>query len=445
MSNASLSARYPAVKMRQLRNSTIDEINRAESGEDDQIVEKENSIIDPLQTTPGTLRLYLVQSVGGFGADGSTGGGVLSGIALAREWQSLGVPVRILTNRLDTGSSVYDGLEVTRMPAVSVPQSAGFLSIILGQLLNFWLQIPQLRIVAHREGGGRSLIIASGPFVSDIMSAAILSHSIRALFIVRFHHKSPPFRWFPLRRGGVVRAAAVDFLGQTSLFLTKLAGGIPAMDHPGELERSAWRFERILKDQPFIEPREVLPYIDPSDRGIDACFISRLAPSKGILDLLDCWTVVHTIFPRARLVIAGASQSARFFRKVERLIHSMNLSGVVTLRSYIDGSSKRALLANSRLFLFPSYEEGWSLAVESATLFGTVPIVYDLPAYDYLSIPELRVAPGNTMGLAQAAIRLLSDSDLMRATSKRVLQETVHFSSRDVAKAQLSIFERLVG
>ena len=56
------------------------------------------------------------------------------------------------------------------------------------------------------------------------------------------------------------------------------------------------------------------------------------------------------------------------------------------------------------LFVFPSYEEGWSLAVMEAINFGLLPILYDIPAYDYVCDDKIKVKPGNVKEFSKKII-----------------------------------------
>ena len=61
-------------------------------------------------------------------------------------------------------------------------------------------------------------------------------------------------------------------------------------------------------------------------------------------------------------------------------------------------------MLKSKLFVFPSYEEGWSLAVMEAINSGLLPIIYNIPAYDYVCNSDIKVKPGDIKTFANKII-----------------------------------------
>jgi glycosyltransferase involved in cell wall biosynthesis len=66
-------------------------------------------------------------------------------------------------------------------------------------------------------------------------------------------------------------------------------------------------------------------------------------------------------------------------------------------------------MKSAKVFLFPSYEEGWGIAVSEALACEIPVVVYDLPAYSYAGNSIIKVMKGNTVAFAGEVIQLLSD------------------------------------
>jgi glycosyltransferase involved in cell wall biosynthesis len=81
----------------------------------------------------------------------------------------------------------------------------------------------------------------------------------------------------------------------------------------------------------------------------------------------------------------------------------------------VKGDEKRKLLESASLFTFPSYEEGWALSVMEAVNLGLLPILYDLPAYDYLCSREIKGRAGDIQGFAERIIYFFEHPDLSRS------------------------------
>jgi hypothetical protein len=58
--------------------------------------------------------------------------------------------------------------------------------------------------------------------------------------------------------------------------------------------------------------------------------------------------------------------------------------------------------------MFPSYEEGWALAVMEAIDMGLLPVIYELPAYDYICADSIKVKISDIQSLASKTVYYLT-------------------------------------
>ena len=143
-------------------------------------------------------------------------------------------------------------------------------------------------------------------------------------------------------------------------------------------------------------------------------FLGRLERSKGVFELVEAAALLRAAHPRLRLVLAGHGRDGA---EVRDLVAARSLTAVVELPGWVEGESKRRLLASAACLALPSHAEGLPLAVLEAMISG-VPVV----ATHVGGIPEavrdgreaLLVAPGDVAALAQAIGRMLDDEQLAR-------------------------------
>jgi glycosyltransferase involved in cell wall biosynthesis len=168
-------------------------------------------------------------------------------------------------------------------------------------------------------------------------------------------------------------------------------------------------------------------------------FVGRLIALKGILDLLEAFSLVvgNSEFADWKLVVLG---DGPLRAKVSRRIQELNLKENVTLMGWVDSTEVRKYAAESYLLVHPSYTESDSVTVAEAMALG-LPIV--VPSEPWAS-DQTRDYPlrfffklGDTHGLARAienAIRLqLRRVPWARANSQgdalwAVLQQAAHNS-----------------
>lgn len=108
-----------------------------------------------------------------------------------------------------------------------------------------------------------------------------------------------------------------------------------------------------------------------------ACFIGRLVSQKGIFDLLKVMAELARIRPDFRLVMVGTGPERDFFVAEMQRLKLANIQ----LAGFISEQEKIVLLKKSTCFFFPSYEEGWGIALAEALYCECRCLCYELPHY----------------------------------------------------------------
>lgn len=140
-------------------------------------------------------------------------------------------------------------------------------------------------------------------------------------------------------------------------------------------------------------------------------FLGKLAPQKGIFDLIDAVASLRREVPDVRLVCAGEGGRIAVARYAERL----GVADAVKFTGWVGPSGKRALLQSAALFALPSYSEGMPMSLLEAMAAG-VPVI----ATPVGGIPEVvadgasgfLAAPGDVATLARLLRKLLLDREL---------------------------------
>jgi len=107
------------------------------------------------------------------------------------------------------------------------------------------------------------------------------------------------------------------------------------------------------------------------------CFVGRLVSQKGIFDLLKVMTELGHSHSEFRLIMAGTGPERDFLAtEIQRL----NLTNI-QLAGFVSEEEKLLLLKKSKYFFFPSYEEGWGIALAEALYCECRCLCYELPHY----------------------------------------------------------------
>ena len=170
----------------------------------------------------------------------------------------------------------------------------------------------------------------------------------------------------------------------------------------------------------------------------DGCFCGRLVKTKGIYDLIDVWKFVTIRYPHARLVIVGDGPEYPTFSDK---IKEADLERNIQLMGFVSERDKFLTMQRSRIFIFPSYEEGWGIAVSEAIACGLGVVSYDLPAYKSFEGHLVKVEKGNSRKMAEAAVDLIENRMKIKpAYSKFNMVQSI-LDWKDLANKELQVIK----
>lgn len=142
-------------------------------------------------------------------------------------------------------------------------------------------------------------------------------------------------------------------------------------------------------------------------------YIGRLAEGKGLQEILQALQLVQAQSVDVRLVIAG---SGPLEAQLRQSAGNMGLEGTVSFAGPVFGDAKLRLLAQSDLFLLPSYSEGLPYAMMEAMAAG-VPVVVTrvgaIPDVVSEGVHGLFAEVRDASSIALAILRLDADRGLL--------------------------------
>ncbi|OMC49351.1 hypothetical protein A5745_06590 [Mycobacterium sp. IS-2888] len=159
----------------------------------------------------------------------------------------------------------------------------------------------------------------------------------------------------------------------------------------------------------------VMPAIAPAPRPrgpVRVVSLGRLGPNKGSYDLVRAIGMLpNDIRANLRVTLAGDGE----VDQVREFVRTSALDDTVDVVGWVDSVERDRLLAESAIFVLPSYSEGLPMAVLEAMANGVVPVTTAVGA-----IPEVivdgqngvLVSPGDPRQLAEALQSLIVDAAL---------------------------------
>lgn len=130
--------------------------------------------------------------------------------------------------------------------------------------------------------------------------------------------------------------------------------------------------------------------------------------NKRIDDVIEIFPKIIEKIPTAKLIIGG---SAKKENELKELTEKLNLSNNIEFHGFVSKEKKAEILAASKVFASPSYQEGFGITYIEAHSYGTPVVGYKIKDLD--TVPPdsgIMVERDNRQALADAIILLLTDS-----------------------------------
>lgn len=178
----------------------------------------------------------------------------------------------------------------------------------------------------------------------------------------------------------------------------------------------------------------VLPGTVPSPRDgqpLRLVSLGRLGANKGSYDLVRAINMLpNKIRSGIRLTLAGDGE----VDEVREFVRSNALDDTIDVVGWVGPERRDELLAESSIFVLPSYSEGLPMAVLEAMANGVVPVttaVGAIPEVVTDAVNGLLVRPGDAAGLADALKSLIVDVELRNRLAAAAYARACEF---DVAR-----------
>jgi glycosyltransferase involved in cell wall biosynthesis len=176
-------------------------------------------------------------------------------------------------------------------------------------------------------------------------------------------------------------------------------------------------------------------------RTVQFLHLGRLGKRKGGYDLVHAFTALpEELRARARLVLAGDGDVDGMRKLAEPL------GDRVRVLSWIDASERDRLLAESDVYVLPSYAEGLPMSLLEAMAAGLPAIttrVGGIPDALSHGSEGLMVTPGDRAELTAAMTHYLNDEPARLAAGRRAHQRAQEFDVHAYARRLADIYQRI--
>jgi glycosyltransferase involved in cell wall biosynthesis len=296
----------------------------------------------------------------------------------------------------------------------------------------------------------KCIIFPSSDFLFDMIPAYIQKNKFKnsIKLIAMIHHRYN----LPTRRKGDFLSNFFGYISQRislglmrktadNIFVYQSAEGRAIKNYLNKFGFNINRVSFVLNGTDI----EMISSIKPRKKIYDACFVSELRVSKGIFDIPDIWTdVLNKAGEKAKLAIIGGG-SLGTVNELKSHILDKNLSKNVKMLGWLPHGKKLfETMKMSKIYIMPSYEEGFGMSICEALACGLPVIAYDLPAYDVFENSIFKVPVANKETFAKAIVKLLCDDGLRKELSERGIKMSKRFDWNCIAEKEFKLFCKIL-
>ena len=205
----------------------------------------------------------------------------------------------------------------------------------------------------------------------------------------------------------------------------------------------------IPKERILVQPYAIGTSLKPElpdiplrcHRRRDIVFLGTFDYRKGCLDLPVIFLRIREAVPESRFKLLGTKGMVSDKATVLRCFPSSFRSLIEVVPRFRELTLPNHLRSGS-IGIFPSYLEGFGLALLEMMGAGIPVLAYDVPGPCDILDQEYLVPVGEAEALATKAIVLLKDPDLLSVTRKRVRERALEFDWGVTARETAAIYER---
>jgi glycosyltransferase involved in cell wall biosynthesis len=288
------------------------------------------------------------------------------------------------------------------------------------------------------------VIIATSHLIYDVLPALILrkrlNNSKKCKLVVYVHHILRPFRSY---KQGIW--SNINLLNERiSLRLCKKADLVFVVNPEikDALIAKGFDADKIVITDNGVE-HDFIDSVKVNEKRYDGCFCGRIDPKKGVYDLIEIWEQVLKSFPESKLVIIG---DGPVYSDVVKRVKNKALGNNITFTGFLSGERKISTIKSSKIFVSPSYEEGWGIAVSEAMACGLAVVCYNLSAYKIFGDGIIKVDVGKKEQMANAVINLIANGKKQKSltdNSKEVISNMIDWDK--ISVKQLREISSIVG
>lgn len=292
-----------------------------------------------------------------------------------------------------------------------------------------------------KKSDRRIIIYSSSDLFWEVIPAYIYKLKNQKIeWIQLIHHIYPDWK---KRQGN----KAVNFLGyylqKSSFFLIKRKADKIIISNylvRDELIKLGLNEKKLFINSNGID-FDYFQTIQKKEPTCDGVFLARLSHSKGVVELVDIWKRVCDSVPSAKLaMIGGGNEDMK--NMLAKKIKERGLEKNIDLLGFLEDDKAHSILKSGKVFVFPSHEEGWGIAIAEAMACGLPVVSWDLPNYKpVFENYTFRIKENDLKLFSGKIIEMLQNESYRKESGEKGKEFIKKYSWKNVAEAEYEIIK----
>jgi glycosyltransferase involved in cell wall biosynthesis len=129
-------------------------------------------------------------------------------------------------------------------------------------------------------------------------------------------------------------------------------------------------------------------------------------------------------------------------QELKKLVKKCNLEKNIHILGYLDDEEAFGILKSSKIFVFPSHEEGFGISILEAMTCGLPVVAYDLPTYKSIYGNNiLKVPIGDFKQFAENILKLLNEKQIRDDIGLKGQEFIQKYDWDEIAEGELKILK----
>lgn len=311
---------------------------------------------------------------------------------------------------------------------------------VSGIVLLYLERIP-IALMRASKVSNETVLYSAYQFLPDVLPVWLLKRTRRLPWVQTLYHVVPP----PSQRDGPFFTNLLAFSAQKMAFalIKRGADAIFVLNSlvKADLAKSGFNPEKIHVIGAGVDISQIDSVRANQLGHYDACFLGRLHPSKGVFELPEIWKYVVSKKKDAELAIIYVG-SEKMVAALGSKIKEFNLGSNVKMLP-VSGPEALSIVKSCKVFVFPSHEEGWGIAITEAMACQLPVVAYNLPVYQEIFGDDIITVPVKDFKqFADKVVTLLGDDSFRKSLAEKGRTRMAAYDWKAIADKELAVIDK---